>query len=488
MKKYFYLLVFTSIFLTLSYCNGSTAKANPVPDAGPSWALNPPKDSTYYYFAGYADGLDPVKKIQDMAVNNAKAEIMAYIFEESTVNSVFETFGSLSDNKALQKNMKETVKSQSAARLSGVETEKTENKTVDDGGLKLNKVWVLVKIKKSAVQKERKRIINELKRKLELVEKNIREAQSALNDGRVIDAVRSYISAAISATKVKERKDEFPIYLNEAGNILANLSVESVGHVGKIDINKGGTLKFKILYAGKNGSIPVKGATLKFSIRDNRGEYNKKAISDSHGIVIAKIQRLNSVNNANMLYAKLYLPADELMNLGSAYQKYYSTLKTQADRVQASVQFVSISKANLNIPTAVIAIKESKGKFSKVPALTSKALSLLQNKGYKTRKFPDSVSLKAIYNISDKALRQLKARGIKRVFVLYVNADVNPKYQDTIKRYVGFYSVSSQLVDTSSGEILASKNLRLSGAASSKSATFDAFIQTAGRKLRNIIR
>ena len=489
MKKHLTLFILTSLILTLSSCNGSAStKADVAPDPGPAWALNPPKDSTYYYFSGYADGMDPVVKLQAMAVKNAKAEIMSYIMEETSVESVFKTFGSLSSDEALQKNMTETVKSKSAARLSGVETEKTENKTVNDDGLQVTKVWVLVKIKKSTVKKERQRIINELKRKLELVDKNIREAESALNNGRVLDAVRSYVSAALSATKVKERQDEFQIYLNKAGNILANLIVESAGTPGKIDINQGGKIKFKVSYAGKNGQIPVKGATLKFSLRDNRGEYSKKGVSDKHGIVTAKIQRLNSVNNANMLYATLYVPADELQNLGDKYQKYYNAFKTQVDRVTASVQFASVSEANFKIPTAVIAIKERNGKFIKVPGLTSKAFSILQSKGYKTRKFPDSVSLKAIYNISDKALRQLNAKGIKRVFVLYVNADVNPKYQESIKRYVGFYALSSQLVNTANGEILASKNLRLSGAASSQSATFDAFIQTAGRKLKSIIK
>ncbi len=474
------------VISALISCQGGGSKPESR-GTGPDWALNPPKSSEYYYFAGFSEGIDAVQILQDAAVNKAKAEAMAYIFEESSVTSVFETYGSLSDDSELKKDMKETLITKSAARLSGVETEKTEAKAFNDDGLQGYQVWVLVKIQKSVVEKERARIISELKRKLELVERNLTEAKTALSDGRILDAVRAYLNAALASSKVEERQDEFPIYISEMGKILANLIIESKEVPKEIDISMKSKISFNVLYAGNNGKVPVSGANIKFTLKDNRGDYTKNSVSGKNGVVEVTIDRLEEVNSATRIYASLYLPLDEMLNLPDEFKKYHNTAKSYIERVNSAVTFKAVNLANLNIPTAVIAIEEKDGDFKKVPMLTSEALSYLQKKGYKTRKFPDSISLKKIFEVNDTALKQLSNEGIKRVFILHVNSDITPTYKESLKRYVGFYALSSQLIDTATGDIIAAKNIRVSGTSESKNGTFEAFIKAAGKQLQQII-
>ncbi len=487
MRRFAVKLIVLLILGVLISCQGGGTKPESAVTGGPSWALNPPTSSDYYYFVGYTEGIDAVQVLQDSAVNNAKSEIMKYIFEESSVTSVFETYGSLSGNEDLQKDMRETLVSKSAARLSGVETDKTEAKPFNDDGLVGNKVWVLVKIKKSTVEAERKRIISEIQRKLELVEKNIKDAKAALNDGRILDAVRSYLSAAISATKVEERADEFPIYVNEIGKILANLFIEADEIPDTVDLSGGSELTYKVLYAGTDGKKPVKGANIKFTLRDNKGDYDKTSVSGNDGVVKVRISKLDEVNTSTKMYAALNLPMDDIMNLPDPFKKYYSTLNSYVERVNLSSSFKVSSVANLNIPTAVIAIEEGDDGFVKVPNLSSEAMSYLQSKGYKTKKFPDDVALKQIYELKDSALKQLSSQGIKRVFVLYVNSGVEPTYKDSLKKWVAFYSLSSQLVDTANGDVLAAKNIKASGTSDSKNGCFDSFIKAAGKQLKKLI-
>lgn len=487
MKRSVWSLAAIILGMLLSSCQGGGTKADTRNTSSPDWALNPPKSGDYYYFVGFVEGIDAVEVLQDNAVNNAKAEAMKYIFEETTVTSVFETYGSLSGSEELQKDMRETMISKSAARLSGVETEKTEAKPFNDDGLQGHKVWVLVKIKKSTVESERKRIISEIQRKLEMVEKNIREAKAALADGRILDAVRAYLTAAVSATQVEERADEFPIYISEMGKILANLFIEARDIPESVDLSGGSELTYQVLYAGNDGKMPVKGANIKFVIRDNKGDYDKNSVSGKDGLVKSRISKLDEVNTSTKMYASLYLPMDELLNLPEPFKKYHSTVSSYIDRVNVSSSFKVISGANLNIPTAVIAISENAGEFRKVPNLSSEALSYLQSKGYKTRKFPDDISLKNVYELKDSVLQQLSSQGIKRVFVLYVNADIEATYKESLKKWVAFYSLSSQLVDTATGDILASKNIKLSGTSDDKRGTFDSFIKASGKQLKKLI-
>ncbi len=492
MKKITVLFPIIFILVLLFSC-GSTASAvkqDPSPQVSsgqPSWVGTSKKDKDYFYAVGYVEdtaGLDDVKA---KAFQNAKGQIANNIFEETSVEKVFTASGGLSDNEELKKGYQEKVRSESAVNLSGVEIEDVYSEKTEDSGLTVYKVWVLAKISYKNLEKERNRVITELQRKLALVDNNIKAAQGFTNGGRIIDAVNAYITAAVSSTKVKERTDEFPIYVSKAEKLLEGIIIEAQDNPSSIDTVKGGVFGFKVTYASPSGKIPLSGAKINFVIKNNDGEYEKSGVSATNGVVECRIKKLKEVKSDNRLYAVFSFDFPDILDLGKEYQKYYSSLKDSEEKISVYTEFKTISRENRNIPTTVIAMIAGENGLKNIPGLSAEAQSYLIDRGYKVVKFSGSLPLEDIAEVKQSALEELASKGIKRVFILSVASQASPKYNQELDRYLGVYSVSAQLVDTSSGEIISSKNIKVSATAQTESGVFDSFIKAAGNQIKNLI-
>ncbi len=477
------------IFLLSLYfiINTVYTATNTVISGEPTWITQPNHDKEYLYVVGYTEDIGSFEEIKDKALQNAKGKIANTIFEETTVDKVFTTSGSLNDNETLRKSYQENVKSQSAVNLSGVElidTYKEENK---DSGLVYYKVWVLSRISNKNLERERNRILSEIQRKLALVDNSLKVADQALDSGKISDAVNSYLTAAISSTRVKERTDEFPIYINKAGKVLENTFIEAYSNTNIIDTAKGGSFSYRVFYSSEKGKIPAGGLKISFVLRNNDGDYSRSAVSDDNGIVICTINKLKEVNNENRLYALLNIDFQDISDLGKDYQTYSSTLQEKAGKISVYSEFKTISEQNRTIPIVVIAILKSDDGLKQLPNLASEAQSFLIDRGYKVVNFSDTVSLDDISQAKKNALDKLSVIGIKRAFVLFVSSFEPPKYDETLERYLGVYSVSAQLLDTSSGEILSAKNIKISATSISASGVFDSFIKAAGKQIQKLV-
>ncbi len=454
----------------------------------PAWALNPPTDSTYQYFVGYIEDIGSVTELKEKAVFNAKAKIMSYIFEESSVQRVLSTVGSLSGDDELQKTFEESIVSTSSARLSGVEEEKFESGEVNEGGMTVTRVWVLVKMKKSDIEAERQRIIAEMQRKLEMVDGQVREAEAAISRGRVLDAVNSYINAAVNSINVEERAGEFDIYINQALKVLGGITIEpSTANPNKADTAEPSEFKYTVYYSGPNGRIPVQGAKVVFTLRENRGDYTSSAISGADGAVACRITRLETVNNATKLYAKIGIDVQPILNAGGTYSQQANSLISAADRVSSTTTFRVVSEANLRIKTSVIAVVDNNGTYNKEATLTTAAFQLLVEKGYMATRFPDGINLRKLYELNGSELNKLAEMGIMRIFLLYVDGSVEPTFQSAVNSYTATYTLAAQLVDTSTGQVISSRNIRLTGTSSTKNGVFGSFVNMAQNKLRQLI-
>jgi hypothetical protein len=492
MKKMAAILLTVFALSLMFSCNNtaSAAKKDNPPQVNkkqPSWITIEKKDKDNYYFTGYTEDSDALENVKTKALQNAKGKIANNIFEETSVEKIFTTSGGLSDNADLQKNYQENIKSQSAVNLMGVETEDTYYETENDSGIQIFKVWVLAKISKSNLEKERNRIISEIQRKLALVDNNLKQADAFLADGKALDAVNSYVSAAISSTKVKERIDEFPIYINKAGKVLASIVIDSGDNPKVVDTGRGSNFTFTVTYASDKGNIPVSGAAVSFVVRNNNGEYTKTAVTGDNGTAVCSIRNLKEVRADNALYAKVGSDFQEILDLGNDYKKYYSTLKDYADKTSTFSEFRTVSSENRNIQTTVIAMVNDNGKLKQLPNLASEAQSYLLNKGYKVVRFSDSIPLDDVYDAKQSALSILADKGIKRVFVLSVSSDSAPKYNKDVDRYIGIYSISAQLLDTSTGEVISANNIKVSATSQDENSVFDAFIKAAGAQIKKLI-
>lgn len=471
------------LLVALFACNNSNVKSN---KSAPDWVNTPPQDKQYKTVVGYTEDMGTVEEVKQKALSKAKAKLSSYIFEETSVKKVFTTSGALNGDEDLQKSYRENIESESAARLTGVEVVDTYTETSDDGGLTIQKVWVLVRMSQKDIKRERNRILSELKRKLELVESNIRQADASLSSGQVIEAVKSYVSAAISAAKVEDRQDEFIIYINKAGKILDSLYLQTADIPKTVDISTGGKVAFKVYYTSESGPVEVSGAKINFVIRNNKGDYDHFSVSDN-GLVSCKINNLKEVNHNTTLYATLALDFQELLDLGGDYKKSYSTLKSYVHKVTASASFKTISGERKKLPTAIVAVVNDNGKFKTLASLAAEMQSLMLSRGYKVVKISGKIPVSDLIKGKTSALNSLKKQGIKRVMVLQVSQKASPKYNKTVGRYMASFSVSSQLMNTKTGEVLMSKNTRFSPTANQPDGVMDAFIKASGRVLKKLI-
>jgi hypothetical protein len=474
--------------ILLMSCGGGGAavkSGNSAPVKEPDWALNPPTSSQYYYFVGYAQDLGTGVEVKDKAYKDATAKTIEFIFQESEVSSALKVYGSLND-PALQKDYEQSIKTKAKANIGGLEVEQTAAVPFSEDGLSGYSVWVLCKITKASVDKERQNIIDELMRKKKLVDDQIKKAEAYIVEGKVIDAVNAYVTAALSAAKVDERKDEAIIYINLAGNVLKKISLEAVDGVKEVDTSKGGEFTYYVYYSGEKGKIAVYGAQVLFTLNNNKGDYNRTAVSDKDGSVKCKITGLKSVGSTK-LYANLDITFNELSTLGGDFQKYYIDLKNYVQKSMATASFTAGNKANYDIPTAVVAIVNKDGSMELIPNMASDMLSYMKSKGFKAVKFPSGVNLNKIQEADDAALKQLANQGIKRVLILYIDTDSAPSYNTTIKKWKGVYSVSAQLVDTSTGEIFFADNVRIMAAADSEGEVFGSFVKGSATQLKALI-
>jgi hypothetical protein len=475
------LFLFFALFIP---CSG--AAADPKGGTAPSWVNNIKKDKTYFYAVGYVEDVGSVESLKDKALADAKTKITAMIFEEADVQKTFNTSGSLSGDGELQKTFNQQMQTKSLGRITGVEIEDQYVEEEEDGGLKILKVWVLAKLPYADIDKEKARVQDELKRKLELVDQNTRDAQAMIDKGQIVDAAKSYLSAAISSTKVEERSDEFPIYINQATKLLSGLFIETGQNPKQIDTAKGDILTFTVYYTGTNGKVPVSGAKVNFVLRQGSGDITKSAVSGPDGTVTCRVSSLKEVRSDNQVDAKLDVDFSDIQALTGDAQKYYGTLRDSVDKIFNSSVFKSVSGENRSLTTVVIAMVDDNG-MKEMKTLASKVKEALQSKGYKVIGFDGSIDLDDINDAKASTLKQLAAKGYKQAAIVAVDGLPEPVFKDVLNSYSATYTYSFRLIDTVTGEEKASKGGRAAINTSSASANVAGFVEKAGKDIKSVL-
>lgn len=480
-----FVILSTLAALLLSCQSGGAAQKQ---GSLPAWVTSQKKDPTYFYVVGYVEDAQSLEAVKQKAFENAKGKLMSYIFESATVQKSFETSGDLNSDQALRKQYSESIQTKSAANLSGVTAE--EYYTEEEGGV--YRVYVLSKMTHTDIEKERNRIQAEIKRKLELVDKNIREARAFVSSGAIIDAVRSYLSAAVSSTKVEDRQEEFLIYVNEAGKLLANLSIESLpGNPKVLDTGKGTNFQFRVFYASSGGKQPVSGAKITFVVRNNSGsDYTRSAVSDQDGLVTCNVGGLKEVRGDNRLEAKLSFDLPEMLSLPENYRNSYSVMKDYTEKIYTAIEFKTQSAENRAITTVVVAMAgDGTGTgYKSLPAMAGKVREQLISKGYKVVTFDNSVSLVDLNDAAQPALTALGKKGIKQLAVVTVESLPDPVQNPNLGNQFGAtYQFTFRLFDTETGEEKASASKRLSINTSSAAANLPGFFEQAARKIKEVL-
>ena len=480
-------LVVGMMFLACGQQGVKAAPSSPAISSQPEWVNQTISDKTYFYVVGYAEGIDVLEKLKDQALADAKAKIANAIFEQAEVDKEFKSYGMISEEsrESLKAEFRQTVRTKSVARLTGVEIVKHYSENVNDDGLVYTRVWVQARIARSAMDNERSRILSELARKLALVDENLRAAESAKQKGRIREALLAYQKAIVSATQVEERRDEIVVYAQSMTELLSSLRIRPVGNSPVVDTEKGGKLLFEVVYLGDK-ETPVDGMAVSFSIRGNTGQWTKSALSDAQGRVVCEIQNLKNALVENKLIALVDMDFPELLSLGEAYKPLYTQLRDAVMKSQTIVSFKSVSGQKQQKTTAVLCLVQEGGNWSTLKSLETEMESAILKRGYRVKRVTERPANKELVDLQPSVFSLLKSQGIVQVVIVSV-VPSEVSYNETVQRYVGTYQVSLQMVDVTTGEVLQTENTRITASAQTEDKVLQAFVQAASKQLAPLL-
>lgn len=452
--------------------------------AEPAWVGVSKKDNVYFYSRGYIEDTGSLDDVKAKAFQKAKAGIADYIFEETSVEKVLRSSGGLGDNEELRKTYTETVKSSSSVNLSGVDIDDFYYEKTEDSGLAVYRVWVLAKIKYTGLETERKRILDLLQRQLALVDDNLNAAGTFVGKGDITAGVEAYLAAAAGAMKVKEREEEIPIYISRAVKLLDSIVIEASDNPAQIDTLNGGVFSFNVGYSRPGlGKIPLTGVKVTFLVKNNEGDYQRSGIVLTNGMAECRIKSLREVKADNVIKAVLSMDFSDIENMGGGNQKYLAELRDARDRAEGECSFRTVSKEKMAIPVSVLSL---------FPELTAGVRDYLIGEGYSVVNLaPQDPEIQSLMDenpgaFSPGALKAVSGKGVRRILIITVK-EAKPVYNRDIERYLGIYSLTVSFIDTLTGEILSSKNIKLSVTASEESGIPGAFIGSAGKEIKKMI-
>lgn len=169
--------------------------SEPAPAKAPEWILSTPApDATYTYFvASSSDAKGDDALATADAANALISQITRYMGVEVTVSSTGEAKGTLDSYSAEVTNV---VKQSGSSRVSGFSIK--DRYAVRDGSMVT--VYILAQYVTADLNKEKARIAALFKEKEDAVAKPEAAGDAAVSDGRIFDAVKSYVSAVVAAS------------------------------------------------------------------------------------------------------------------------------------------------------------------------------------------------------------------------------------------------------------------------------------------------
>jgi hypothetical protein len=210
----------------LAACLSSPPSAQPSrsaePVSPPSWVLKPPEaDERYAYFTGSGESKSAsIAEGEEIARGALIDEIMRYMGVRITAETTATARASLDSYQA---DVVQTLKSASSARVAGLEI---AERWIDERGGRLT-VYLLARYDQADLAKERRRLEELFRERLEAVSAPEREGRELEAQGRLDLAALRYLEAAAAAYKSElENADiKFERNLNQAREAVRRITL-----------------------------------------------------------------------------------------------------------------------------------------------------------------------------------------------------------------------------------------------------------------------
>ena len=354
-------------------------KASPK-EAPPQWVRTPPaEDDQFMYFTGSgSDASGNLPKAEEAARIELIDSIMRFIGVEVTAQTTATAKSSLD---SFQSDMTQTLTSTSSGRISGLEVTERWTEPKD----KAVTLYLLARYKKADLSKEKKRLEDLGREKVEAVSGPEREAKELESDGRFYQAAVKYIEAAAAAYKsdIDNARLKFERNVTSAREALQRLNLVKVNDNLTAFVGEPFPEPFTVkVTSGSGAPAAAEGVPVKFSFKEMKTN-GKKSVrsetqkSDPQGLARFAHPAPEFVG-AETVIAAVDL-GDALQTLDSApkeLQDQVESLETAALAKKVTFALESVSKARV-IPTGV-ALFELDASGNAI-ALTDGASGLLES-------------------------------------------------------------------------------------------------------------
>lgn len=161
----------------------------------PGWALKTPEpDAADTYFTGTGTGKTAAEALAN-ATNNLVASVMQYMGTSVSVQTTATARASLDQYQA---DLTQVVSTEASGRLAGFRVK--DKKLVADSKTGTTQAFILAAYASADLEKERKRIADLSKERIDAVAVPESAGDSLLEQGQLTEAVRKYLEAAVAAT------------------------------------------------------------------------------------------------------------------------------------------------------------------------------------------------------------------------------------------------------------------------------------------------
>jgi hypothetical protein len=235
----------------LAACGSTPPSTQPAqgakPEAPPAWVLKPPEaDAQYMYFMGSGESkADSIAEGEEIARGALLDEIMRYLGVRITSETTATAKSSL---ESYQTDVVQTLKSTSSGRVAGLQI--GERWVSERGGGRVT-VYLLARYGKADLAKEKKRLEDLFREKIEAISGPEKEGQELEAEGRLYQAALSFLEAAAAAFKSDLENADIKFERN------MNQAREAVRRIGLVKLND--NLK---TYAGQEFGEPFSAAVV----------------------------------------------------------------------------------------------------------------------------------------------------------------------------------------------------------------------------------
>lgn len=353
MRNRFALASFVAVSAILSLSCVSTPGVKP-----PEWALRTPApDSTYTYFVGNSSADDGnVSKATDAATANLVSSIMSYIGVKVTVDSSATARATLDSYQA---DIVQTVKAESAGRIAGFQI---KEKTLVKEASGAITVYILASYVTADLNKEKARIAAAFKEREDAVAKPEAAGDAAVSSGRIFDAVKSYIEAAVAASgsDIDNADVKMERNVNKARAVLGKIRFVRVDAPATASLGKDYSKPFsaRLVYGEGDGAPGIPGAEVYavYQRRQASGRVTTKterAMTDARGVVTFAPPPPDFVGKAIFTFSLNLDSAKELLDrIPGKYSEYVDSIMDDLSRRTLAFEYLVASEAK-TIPTGV---------------------------------------------------------------------------------------------------------------------------------------